>query len=185
VCATCKPIYVQQVREGLDAPVKAPVIGGPASAFAQPESDLADPAIRLVAHILDLVFIGVTIMISFFILAMIMGVVAAAARRSSGSDNLVAGVIFFAFMALLLAGVLSYWTVFLGRSGATPGMKIMNVKMVRGDRGPVGYARALGRTLLLFVINVFTMRLTNITAFFDKEKRTVVDMLCDTRVVRS
>ncbi len=29
------------------------------------------------------------------------------------------------------------------------------------------------------------MGLTNITAFFDSERRTVVDMICDTRVVRN
>jgi hypothetical protein len=29
------------------------------------------------------------------------------------------------------------------------------------------------------------MGLTNLTAFFDRERRTVVDMMCDTRVVRS
>lgn len=185
VCAACKPLYVQQAREGINAPVKAPVIGSEfGSSFAAPETDLADPGIRLVAHILDLVFITVPMMIGIFIFMMILGAVMAQSRPSA-PDELVVGISFFAMMGLMGVGVLSYWTLFIGRCGATPGMKIMKVKMVRGDRGPVGYARALGRTLLLYVINMFTMSLTNITAFFDRERRTVVDMICDTRVVRN
>ena len=51
--------------------------------------------------------------------------------------------------------------------------------------GHVGYGQAFGRALLLYVINAFTMGLTNLSAFFDREKRTVVDMMCNTRVVRN
>lgn len=184
VCAACKPVYVQQVREGMDAPVKAPVIGGLINALpAGPDSDLADPAIRLVAYILDLVFLTLPSMIGFFVFLMILGVLAAQ-KRTSGPDDLTVGFAAFALVGLMVIGVLLYWSLFIGRRGATPGMKIMKVKMVRSDRGRVGYARAFGRTVLLYIINLFTMSLTNITAFFDREKRTVVDMLCDTRVVR-
>jgi uncharacterized RDD family membrane protein YckC len=60
----------------------------------------------------------------------------------------------------------------------------MKIRMVRSDRGPVSMGRALGRFVAFYVINQCTMGLTNLTAFFDAEKRTMVDMLCDTRVVR-
>ena len=39
--------------------------------------------------------------------------------------------------------------------------------------------------LLLYVINTLTMGLTNLTALADSEKRTVVDMIFDTRVIKN
>ena len=185
VCGVCKPLYVQQAREGLNAPLKAPIIPGALPAGA--ESDLADPAIRLVAHILDLVFLAVPMFIGY-VLVFVVGISAAAATTQKNAPTVMFPafmVVFSIFIALATVGTLAYWTLFLGGRGATPGMKIMKVKMVRSNRGPLGYGRAFGRTLLLYVINVFTMSLTNISAFFDRERRTVVDMICDTRVVRS
>ena len=64
-------------------------------------------------------------------------------------------------------------------------MKLLKIKMVRADRTPISYGRALGRAVLLYIINSFTMGLTNVTAFFDVEKRTMTDMICNTRVVRN
>lgn len=185
VCAACKLTFVQQVREGLDVPVKAPVLGAPATFAVVPENDLADPALRLVGYILDLLFIGVVIGTVFFILMMVLGVATYKSRGSPSGGEPIIGLIFIALIGLAFAGTFFYWAFFIGKGGATPGMKIMKVKMVRADRSRVTYRRALGRAVLLYVINMFTMGLTNITAFFDAEKRTVVDMICDTRVVRN
>jgi len=185
VCAACKPGYVRQVSEGLNAPLKAPVIGSASDTYAVstgPDSDLADPASRLVAYILDLVFITVPMMVIYF-LFIVVGVVMATSNSAAPPAFVLAGM--FAFLGLALLWCFFYWTWFIGRRGATPGMKIMKIKMVRADRTPVSYARAFGRAALLYVINAFTMGLTNISAFFDREKRTVVDMACDTRVVRN
>ncbi len=185
VCAACKPRYVQQVSEGLSAPVKVPVLGS--RTIIVPENDLADPGLRLVGYILDLLFITIPLVIGYFIVGAIVFGAAAAGRKGQTSDTfgmaMMIVMIFFAVLAFVW--VFFYWTYFIGKRGATPGMKIMKVKMVRADRSPVTYSRALGRALLLYIINGCTMGLTNITAFFDKEKRTVVDMICDTRVVRN
>ena len=186
VCAACKPRYVQQVSEGLAAPVKVPVLG--ARTIVAPEGDLADPGLRLVAYILDLLFITVPIMIGYALIAgLTFGAMAASSTRGQPSDSAAIGmmVVMTSFIAFAFAWAFFYWTYFIGKRGATPGMKIMKVKMVRADRSPVTYSRALGRAVLLYVINSCTMGLTNITAFFDSEKRTVVDMICDTRVVRA
>jgi uncharacterized RDD family membrane protein YckC len=185
VCAACKPRYVQQVSEGLAAPVKVPVLGGRTA--AAPESDLADPGLRLVGYILDLLFIMVPMVIGYFVVAAIaFGVLSAGRRGGSGETfGIAMMIVMMSFAVLAFVWYFFYWTYFIGKRGATPGMKIMKVKMVRADRSPVAYSRVLGRALLLYVINGCTMGLTNITAFFDSEKRTVVDMLCDTRVVRN
>ena len=189
VCGACKPNYVQQVREGMETPFKAPVVGeGFPGTINNRASEFADPWTRLVAHILDLVFIGIPIMVAYMLVALTMGIAIGTAASGKNMSATIASSFMFGvmlFMALAFVWVFFYWTFFLGRSGSTPGMKIMKVKMVRGDRGPVGYGRAFGRAVLLYVVNAFTMSLTNITAFYDRERRTVVDMICDTRVVPS
>lgn len=186
ICAACKPRYVQQVSEGLAAPVKVPVLG--ARTVMAPENDFADPGVRLVGYLLDLVFIMLPVMGAFFLFSIIIAgsvTVTGTPTPPSSTRELTIGIAFLILAILSFAGVFFYWTYFIGKRGATPGMKIMKVKMVCADRTHVTYARALGRALLLYAINGCTMGLTNITAFFDAEKRTVVDMICDTRVVRN
>jgi len=186
VCAACKPLYVQRAREGIDAPVRAPVLGSALHALpASPESNLADPAVRLVAYILDLVFILVPVMIGYLIAVVVIAGVFSQARSANSAPVALGMMALFCLMGLSIVWMFSYWTFFIGKRGATPGMKIMKVKMIRADGTPVRYGHALGRAVLLYLINAFTMGLTNITAFFDRERRTVVDMLCDTRVVRN
>ena len=187
VCATCKPAYVQQVREGLNAPIRAPVLRGIAvSALpAQPESDLADPWVRLVAYLLDWTFVMVPLVIGWLLFFFfVLGTVVSRTGRTSTTSEMATGFIFILSMLLAFGWIFFYWTFFIGRRGFTPGMQIMKLEMVRADRSPVSYTRAFGRAVILYFINAFTMGLANITAFFDGENRTVVDMICDTRVVR-
>ncbi len=83
VCAACKPRYVQQVSEGLAAPVKVPVLG--ARTVMMPDNDLADPSLRLVGHILDLLFVMVPMVIGYFVVAAItFGVFSAGRPRPAG-----------------------------------------------------------------------------------------------------
>jgi uncharacterized RDD family membrane protein YckC len=187
VCAMCKPRYVQHAQEGFEAPVKIPVIPGTVAGLASmPDMDLADPGIRLVAYILDSVILGGSVVVGWFLLMLAIGASLPAAPASpSPTGEMMRVVASLAAMVITGGWMVFYWVFFIGRRGATPGMKIMRVKMVRADRGPVGYGLAFGRALLLYIINSFSMGLTNITAFFDKEKRTVVDMICGTRVVRN
>jgi len=188
VCAACKPAYVQQVREGLNTPIKVPVLHSRVTAFPstpQPESDLGDPWVRLVAYILDWTFVMVPLVIGWFLFFFfVLGTVMSQKGRGSPTPEMATGFIFILSMLLAFGWIFFYWTFFIGRSGSTPGMKIMKLEMVRADRSPVSYTRAFSRAVALYIINAFTMGLTNITAFFDSERRTVVDMICDTRVVR-
>jgi uncharacterized RDD family membrane protein YckC len=183
VCAACKPRFVQQVTEGLSAPLKVPVLGS--RIVMVPENDLADPGLRFVAYLLDVLFAKMPVIGAIMLVFLLAGITGSQLGQASGANEMIIGLL---FMSVCLAGVVwifFYWTYFVGKRGATPGMKIMKLKMVCADRTLVTYSRALGRVLLLNVINGCTMGLTNITAFFDNEKRTVVDMICDTRVVRN
>jgi uncharacterized RDD family membrane protein YckC len=186
VCARCKPLYVQQVREGLDAPLKAPVIGHALQGLsADVDNGLADPWSRLVAFILDGVFIMVPASIGWLLFFLLLGIVAYQSGKGSSTADMTAGLLFLFFILLTFGWAFFYWTFFIGKRGATPGMNVMKLKMVCADGTPVSYALALGRAVLLYVINAFTMCLTNITAFSDRDRRTMVDMICNTRVVRN
>ena len=186
VCATCKPLYVQQTQEGIVAPIKVPILGSPWTAgSALPDSDLADPFVRLVAHLLDLLFISMPIMIGYALIFSAVGVSTVTGKTPEPVVSTIMLTGTLGFFGLATAGVVFYWTWFIGRSGATPGMRIMKIKMVRSDRSPVMLGRAFGRFNLFYALNQCTMGLTNLSAFFDRERRTVVDMMFDTRVVRS
>jgi uncharacterized RDD family membrane protein YckC len=185
VCAACKPLYVQQTQEGVFAPIRAPVMGG-RTAPGMSAGDLADPFIRFVAHLLDLVFVGAPLMagyiVVFFFTIVGFGTAMPNSREPSSAAMMI---VMAAFAVVALAWVVFYWTWFIARTGATPAMRLMNLRMVRSDRSPIEYPRALGRFILFYVLNQCTMGLTNLTAFFDRERRTFVDMICDTRVVRT
>jgi uncharacterized RDD family membrane protein YckC len=150
-----------------------------------PENDLADPGTRLVGYLLDVLFAKVPVIIVMMLIFLLAGLMGAKPGQNSDTTDMIVGLVFMGFCLVACVWIFFYWTYFIGKRGATPGMKIMKMKMVCTDRSPVTYSRALGRTVLLQVINGCTMGLTNITAFFDSEKRTVVDMICDTRVVRN
>jgi uncharacterized RDD family membrane protein YckC len=188
VCAACKPAYVRRASEGIDSPVKVPVLEGAAAPTSQ-AGDLADPGTRLVAYILDLIVIAVPIFAGYVLMALLLLGVSALMGATGGTNTdapaAFVGIAFIVFGLLIIFWIFFYWTYFLGSRGATLGMKWMKLKMVRGDRTQVSYGLALVRALLLYFINAFTMGLTNLTAFFDRERRTVVDMLCNTRVVRN
>ena len=76
---------------------------------------------------------------------------------------------------------LSYEAYFLSRHGATPGKMFFNLKVLHNGEYPsVGRAilRTVGRSIsgTIFFIGFFI-------AFFNKEHKTLHDMLCDTVVV--
>ena len=90
-----------------------------------------------------------------------------------------------AFAILLLAGLLhlSYHTMFVGGCGQTPGRMALGIAVVRRDGRPAGYGRALARTLGLG-LEVLTLGLGFLTALFNRERRSLADLVAGTRVVR-
>ncbi len=161
VCAGCKPIFFQKMREGVS-----------------PEGSLryAGFWIRAGALIIDS-------MILFFI-GMLIGML-----DTSGSQPVhgnpwgwlspMTGLVIFLQAALACA----YSTWFVGRFGATPGKMACGLRIVFPDGRRVGYGRALGRHFAEW-LSGYTMGIGYIMAAFDNEKRTLHDRICNTRVVR-
>jgi uncharacterized RDD family membrane protein YckC len=86
---------------------------------------------------------------------------------------------------LMLAVVLhvAYHTVFLGGCGQTLGRMALGIAVVKRDGRPVGYARALARTLS-GGLDVLTLGLSRLAALFNRERRGLADLVAGTRVVK-
>lgn len=160
VCAGCKPVFVQKIREGLQV----------AGAL-----DFAGFWIRFGALVIDTMILLAVNLITRLPLSFLM----VSAGNSTGR-----------FVVLQLVTTLiqiiipaAYTTWFLGKYGATPGKMACKIKVVRADGGPIGYGRALGRHFAVW-LSWMILCIGFLMAAFDDQRRTLHDRICDTRVVR-
>ena len=165
VCAACKPVYLQKLREGEQLVPK-------------PELRYAGFWIRGGALFVDVILqfsVGVVI-------GMLCGQSLAEATGFDGSEELSA-----LDWALLGVGFLIdfiYSTLMVGRYGATLGKLLFRLRVVRADGTRVSYGRALGRCLANY-LNLLTCTIGYVIAAFDSQKRAIHDHVCDTRVIRT
>ena len=162
VCAECKPLFFQRIREGVE-PVVALNYGG----FW----------IRFGARFVDNIILGVFSLSAsaFFAFAL---------RGSRGEmDPSAVGLL---LVVQILAGYVVpaiYETFFLGRFGATPGKMACGLRVVRPDGSRISYMRALGRHFACYLSGLILL-IGYIMAAFDSQKRALHDHICDTRVIR-
>jgi uncharacterized RDD family membrane protein YckC len=139
--------------------------GGPA-----PGIEFATPGARLVAYIVDgLVQFGLTILLilATAVLAVIFWPL-----------GLVTGIAAGLFLLL-------YFPYFWQRSGQTPGMKLMQIRVVRdADGGPIGWGPAILR-LIGYYVSAFVFYIGYIWIFIDKRKRGWHDLIAGTVVVKA
>jgi len=155
VCATCKPLFIQRLKEGAAIP-RAMVYG----TFW----------IRFAAKFIDGLIIGGINML----VQVLFGAVFAS------SENVAAMLIAPIFQ---FSADISYATYFLGRFGATPGKMACGLKVVTPDGEKISYARACGR-YFAEMLSGLILCIGYIMAAFDEEKRTLHDRICDTRVIK-
>jgi len=167
VCAQCKPVFFQRLREGI--PLHSTFIYG---GFW----------IRAVAKIIDNIIMSVANMIiqlPFQFLGMI--------TMMDTEPGQMPGASFWLWWSLMMLLQImipaAYTTFFLGRFGATPGKMALGMKVVTSDGGPVTYLRGFAR-YFAEMLSVITFGIGYIMAGFDEEKRTLHDRVCDTRVIR-
>lgn len=77
-----------------------------------------------------------------------------------------------------------YSTFFLTDWGATPGKRLMGVRIVRSDGSPLDWKVSLIRSLFSVISGNFVM-LGYIWGFFSKDRRTWHDRIAGTRAVRA
>jgi uncharacterized RDD family membrane protein YckC len=170
ICAQCKPLYMQRVREG----------GQPIGVRRY-----AGFWIRFVARILDSIIVGVVNLIVIIPLALVLGV-SFPAMAAGGDPSLLMAAL-FRFYALAgpvsLALFLAYEVYFLSSRGATVGKLALGLKVIRPDGGSISTGRAAGRYFAYLLDSFIPFAIGFIIAGFDSEKRALHDRIADTRVI--
>jgi uncharacterized RDD family membrane protein YckC len=132
---------------------------------------------RLVAYIVDSIILSVVATV----VAIALGVLTAA-FASAGSDALavLSGIGIF---VALLAVSLGYFPWFWARGGATPGMRLFRLRVVRdADGGPISGGQAILR-LIGFWVSSFVLYLGFIWILIDSRRRGWHDLIAGTVVI--
>lgn len=87
----------------------------------------------------------------------------------------------FQLVGLLIA--LIYMVFFMGYFAATPGMMLFRLKIIVAGGGKVSYLRAVGRYFASF-LSYMLFGIGYLIIAFDSEKRSLHDMICNTRIIR-
>ena len=160
VCAGCKPIFIQKVKEGVS------VTGA---------MDYAGFWIRFGALAIDAFIMWIVNMIIFIPLGIFI---------PKSPDNPMAFLSFMPLIMLLQYAIpAAYETWFVGKYGATPGKMACKLRIVVEDSSQVSYLRAFGRHFAKYLSGMILL-VGYIMAAFDDQRRTLHDRICETRVVR-
>jgi uncharacterized RDD family membrane protein YckC len=159
VCADCKPVFVQKLKEG-----------------ARPAGILqyAGFWIRFGAKVIDGLILGVP----YFV---IMALLLPAFSGSRGPGPMFAAQILIQGMFYVINA--AYYIFFVGKFGATLGKMAVKIKIVTAEGDRVSYARATGR-MFAEILSGIICYIGYLMAAFDEEKRALHDRICNTRVVK-
>jgi len=142
-----------------------------------PGIEFGGPAQRLAAYVVDVVIISI---VTFAVLVFAFILVGVGINGNSGLSALVG--IFLMVVALVIG--LAYFPWFWHRSGATPGMLLFGLKVVRDrDGGPVTTSQALVR-LIGYWVSAAVFYIGFIWIFVDERKRGWYDLMAGTVVIR-
>jgi uncharacterized RDD family membrane protein YckC len=161
VCASCKPAFVQKLREGVSV------------------GDLVYAGfwIRFVAKFIDGIVLS--------IINMVIGFFTTASTIATNPADPVA-----ALNSIMFSGALqfcvqaAYSSFFLGKFSATPGKMVMGLKVISVDSENVSYMKGLGRAFAEIVSSII-LCIGYLMAAWDPEKRALHDRICNTRVVKA
>ena len=158
VCAACKPIALQKIKEGVQ-------LTG--------EMRYAGFWVRFAAKFID----GIILQVVVRGLGLVLGIALNAAGNHSTAAATISGIV----LGTLAGG--TYAIFFNGKYGATPGKMACKLRIVRADGSAISYGRACGR-YFAELLSSLTLLIGYIMTGFDEEKRALHDRIADTRVIR-
>ncbi len=168
VCASCKDVWLQRLREGV-------LPGG----LSQERRNYAGFWIRVGAALTDMIVLW--ILETLITLTFSLGL-----SRSIIGRHPTAGPMFGFFSAFLIVDLgiaILYESAFVVYKGATPGKLALSLEVIREDGTRPGWGLAIGRYFAKLVSS-FTMGIGFIMVGLDDEKRGLHDRICNTRVIR-
>lgn len=160
ICATCKPAFIQKLKEGLRPGERLHYAGF---------------WIRFGAKFIDSILLSAI----NIVLQLLFGLSSAA---MIDNDTMLYSLL-IGQQILSLAMAIGYNVYFLGKFGATPGKMACRIYVSSEDGSPISYGRAFGR-LCAETLSAIILGIGYLMAAWDKEKRALHDRLCNTRVVR-
>lgn len=169
VCAGCKPVFIQKIKEGVS------VTG---------IMKYAGFWIRFGAIFIDGIILWAVQMVVYAIFGIITGAVMPSMPGPGKSPNpsfFIISQMIITLLSFVISAAYDIW--FVGRFGATPGKMACKIKIVTPDGGKVSYSRALGRYFAKWISSMI-LGIGFLMAAFDDEKRTLHDRICETRVIR-
>ncbi|MDY6854113.1 MAG: RDD family protein [Thermodesulfobacteriota bacterium] len=170
VCASCKPLFIQKIKEGVS-------VGG--------IREYAGFWLRFAALILDYIFMFFVQMVIFIPTGFITAQMKLPAPGTSPDMSVMAPFMTLQLLLSLLsyAIYIAYETWFIGKYGATLGKMACKIKVITSDGGRVSYLRAFGRYFAKMISGLI-LGIGYIMAAFDDQKRSLHDRICDTRVIK-
>ena len=136
------------------------------------EPDLYDSVLprRAVAYVLDLALIA-ALTVGLWLVFGIAGILTFGVLTPLG----------LVVLAVLPVG---YHTLFIGRDGATPGMRVFDLEVRSWTGGPADYSQAFLTTVLFYASVSLTASLVLLVPLFTDRNRTLHDILAGTIVLR-
>lgn len=163
VCASCKPIFVQKLKEGVNVSGMVHYAGF---------------WIRFGAVIID----GIIMYIVNMLVTIPLGFLAV---RSVSESNDPSDAFFYTILGNIINFTITvvYETFFIGKYGATLGKMACKLKVVTAEGDKITYLRSFARYFSKWV-SYITLCIGFIMAAFDEEKRALHDRICSTRVIK-
>lgn len=162
------------------ASIPAPgLIDAPAAAASVLRPEFAGFRVRLAAKLIDLAILyAAAVLVERGLAALVFDGVVPVPPDWAGVLRMLAW-----SAPINTALALAYSVYFVRKHEATPGKRILGLRLVRADGGRVGAWRVIGRHFAEGLSQI-TFLAGYVMAAFDEEKRTLHDYICDTRVVR-
>lgn len=168
ICAACKPIHIQKIKEGVAAKTSTHAM------------DYAGIGPRAVAKLLDGLIIGLPGML---LIGLIVVFGLPAITRNRGSAEGTALTMLF-LISLVILAMVTFQIWCLPKYGATPGKRIMRLRVVTADGGDISWGRSIGRFFGEWINGMIPFWIGYIIAAFDDQRRTVHDHIAGTRVIK-